>query len=128
MTGVAPLRLPASRISTSSGATTTATTGGGGASMAGGTNRRYSMDDFGVQIAHRAELHTSNVSTRKRQPVQPRCAAGVVRRSTRNHRFLFSRDGLLRVVGLLRRRVPFYPNVFLYYRSVTVSRAARIDR
>lgn len=68
-TGIAPLRLSATGISSSiSSSSGGGNTGSGGASKAGSGSRRYSMDDFGVQIAHRAELHTSNVSATAVRP------------------------------------------------------------
>ena len=52
------LGLPTSGIGAVASSSTRGKRGGGG----GGGSKRYSMDDYGVNIVHRAELQTSKVS------------------------------------------------------------------
>lgn len=104
-TRVAPLRLSATGINSSSSIGIGSSAGSGGAGKAGSGSRRYSMDDFGVQIAHRAELHTSNVSQPASHCMQ-RCHS-VLAVLNAAHKTLFSplqRGALLLVVGLLEVR------------------------
>lgn len=70
-TALAALGLVSTTTATTAITTTTTSSGGdggdggGGGAKRGGLPRRkklYSMDDYGVNIAHRAELHTSKVS------------------------------------------------------------------